>query len=306
MNNLTTQLKRLQLLTITLLLLQSPLLLADESQPIFDVHLHYKWDQEEATKAKQAIQILDSLNIKKAIVIGLPADYALKLYTLAPEKIIPFYSPYTFNTNKMSWLHRKGLLSEARKGLESGIYKGIGELHLLGGVGVNWKRSQVFVSLLALAKEFNVPLMIHTEYVSIKPLLSMCEENPDNRFLIAHAGAIIPPQKVQRVLASCANVMLDLAARDPWRYVNNPITNKQGLLLDEWRKVILLFPKRFMIGSDPVWPVDKGSNWDEPDTGWVELPKYIKFHQRWLSDLPKELYHQIIWLNALNWINNKT
>jgi predicted TIM-barrel fold metal-dependent hydrolase len=103
---------------------------------------------------------------------------------------------------------------------------------------------------------------------------------------------------VVQILDACPNVHMDLAARDPWRYVNNPITDEQGSLLPDWRKLVISHADRFMVGSDTVWPVDRGVSWDEADTGWQELARFVAFHRRWLADLPDEAAQKIRWENA--------
>ncbi|MCW8928719.1 MAG: amidohydrolase [Gammaproteobacteria bacterium] len=277
---------------------------AQNLQPFFDVHVHYKWDQAEITSPQQALDILDKAGIQKAVVIGRPADMALQLQQLAPERIIPIYGPYRTGNEKLTWQFRTELIEEVRKGLSSGLYRGIGELHLIGGMAVPWKQSKVFVALLKLANEYDVPLMVHSEYSSIKPTLSICQGNPDNRFLLAHAGAVINTRQVEQILKACPNVVMDLAARDPWRYVNNPITDQKGKLLPKWQALILRYSDRFMVGSDPVWPVDKGSSWDEADSGWMELQRFINFHRTWLSFLPEEVAKKILWTNAQDFFSS--
>lgn len=278
---------------------------AQNLPPFFDVHVHYKWDQAEITSPKKALALLDKAGVQKAVVIGRPADMALQLYQLAPERIIPFYGPYRVGDEKLTWQFRTALIEEVREGLSSGLYRGIGELHLIGGMAVPWRQSQVFVEILSLAREYNVPLMVHSEYSSIKPTLSICQENPNNRFLLAHAGAVINPTQIEQILQACPNVVMDLAARDPWRYVNNPITDQTGRLLPDWKALILRYTDRFMVGSDPVWPVDKGASWDEPDSGWMQLQSYINFHRQWLSYLPPDVAKKILWSNAEDWFSVK-
>ena len=53
-----------------------------------------------------------------------------------------------------------------------------------------------------------------------------------------------------------------------------------------------------MVGSDPVWPVDRLNPWDEPDSGWQELPRFIAFHRQWLDQLPADAARAIRWDNA--------
>jgi predicted TIM-barrel fold metal-dependent hydrolase len=270
----------------------------DEPLPLFDVHTHYKWDQTEITSPQQALAFLDAAGVKRALVIGTPANLALRLKRLAPERIVAFYGPYLIGGEKLAWQFRKALVDEVRQGLETGQYDGIGELHFIGGMATRWQRSKVFLALLALAREYDVPLMVHTEYSSIKPTISMCQANPQNRLLLAHAGAVLPPRLVGRILDACPNVTMDLAARDPWRYVRTPIADEQGRLLPDWEALVLKYPTRFMVGSDTVWPVDKGSSWDEADSGWQALHRFIDFHRRWLSFLPPKVAEAVRWRNA--------
>jgi predicted TIM-barrel fold metal-dependent hydrolase len=277
---------------------------AQTLQPFFDAHVHYKWDQAEMTSPQQALDILDKAGVQKAVVIGRPADLALQLQQLAPERIIPIYGPYRTGNEKLTWQFRTELIEEVRQGLSSGRYRGIGELHLIGGMAIPWQQSKVFVALLALAREYDVPIMVHSEYSSIKPTISICQGNPNNRIILAHAGAVINPDQIEEILQACPNVVMDLAARDPWRYVNNPITDQSGQLLPNWRALILRYADRFMVGSDPVWPVDKGSSWDEPDSGWRELGRFINFHRQWLSFMPEDVEKKIRWENAQTWFSS--
>ena len=61
--------------------------------------------------------------------------------------------------------------------------------------------------------------------------------------------------KVARVFERCGNVWGGLGARDPWRFVSNPLTAADGVLLPGWKALLLKYPEMFMVGSDPVWPV---------------------------------------------------
>ncbi len=267
--------------------------------PVFDVHTHYKWDQAEVTSAEEVIDYLDRAGVTRAVVIGTPATLALKVKRLAPERIVAFYGPYLASgLEKFTWQSRSALLDEVRDGLLSGQYGGIGELHLIGGMSNRWDRIPVLAGLLQLARKHDVPVMIHTEYSSPHPTLRLCRANQDIRILLAHAGATLKPGDVARILDACPNLSADLAARDPWRYLAYPITDEEERLLPAWRELILRYPNRFMIGSDTVWPVDRVSDWDEADTGWEQLERFLGFHRRWLSDLPEPVRQAVAWKNA--------
>ena len=62
---------------------------------------------------------------------------------------------------------------------------------------------------------------------------------------------------VDEVMQACPNVWTELSARDPWRYINNPVTGDDAALLPDWRSLLERHPDRFLVGSDPVWPVEQ-------------------------------------------------
>ena len=265
--------------------------------PVADVHVHFKWSQLEVTTAEQALGILDANNVQLAAVIGTPAKLALQLAARRPEIIVPLWSPYESGGDWAAWAHDTTVPDRARVALAGGRYKGIGELHLIGGFAPK-ADSAVINELLDIAAQYRVPVMLHTEFSRADYLLRLCRSHPATRILWAHAGAILPPEAVDSVLKMCPNVWVELSARDPWRFVNNPITNAEGKLLQDWGALLDRWPDRFMVGSDPVWPVDQMDRWDEADTGWQEYSRFIDFHQRWLAGLDPAMAVKIRLENA--------
>jgi len=278
-------------------LLASLVGVARAAAPLADVHVHYKWNQKEVTSAQQAIDILHDNDIALAVVIGTPADYALQLARLAPQTIIPIWSPYREPADWSRWPFEREVLERARGARASGDYRGIGELHGIGGFTPDW-RTPVISGLLELAREYRVPVLLHTELSSTRYVSELCRANPGVRILWAHAGAILSPAQVSEVLAACSNVSAELSARDPWRFVNNPITDSDGTLKPDWRALIERYPDRFMVGSDPVWPVEQLDGWDQADTGWQEYRRFIQFHRDWLTQLSPGLAKKIRLDNA--------
>jgi predicted TIM-barrel fold metal-dependent hydrolase len=267
--------------------------------PVADVHLHYKWSQQDVTSAAEAVEVLARENIVLGVVIGTPAELALELAQLEPEKIVPIFSPYREGGDWQYWARDAEVVTRSRAALESGAYHGIGELHLIGGFSPRLDNAAVLHGLMQLAGEYDVPIMLHTEFSRPAMLLELCQRYPDTRILWAHAGSILPPAQIARVLEACNNVWADLAARDPWRFVNNPISDAEGRLLPDWRALLLRYPERFMLGSDPVWPVEQLDQWDEPDTGWREMNRFWEFHRGWLQQLPAAVARKIACENAV-------
>ncbi len=276
---------------------------SSELSPIADVHLHYSWDQQEVTTPKEAIQRLEDNNVVLAVVSSTPPELALELRELAGDWVIPLFRPYLEPGRRHSWFNDTRVLEAARNALASGKYQGIGEFHMIAGHGPSLK-NPVLQGLIELAIEFDVPLLIHTETSSHRYFLPLCKRYPRARFLWAHAGGLLDAGQVGALMDACANVWIELSARDPWRYIHSPIADTEGRLLPAWLALIRRYPDRFMVGSDPVWPVENLHAWDEPDTGWERLGEYLQFHRRWLNALPEPLTERLRLRNAQRFFRN--
>jgi len=272
--------------------------------PIADVHIHYKWSQTDVTSPEQALAILDQHRVEFAVIIGTPAELALDLTNLKPENFLAVWSPYRTGGDWSSWAYDPSVLERARSALASRLYQGIGELHLIGGFAPK-PNSEVIRGLFQLAVWHDVPILLHTEFSQPDYLIQLCREHPGTRILWAHAGALLKPDQVGKVMSDCPNVWAELSARDPWRFVNNPVTMADGRLLPQWQSLIERYQDRFMIGSDPVWPVDQMDAWDAADTGWQEYARFIGFHRHWLSTLDPAIATKIRWDNALNFFRRR-
>jgi predicted TIM-barrel fold metal-dependent hydrolase len=267
--------------------------------PVADMHLHYKWSQQDATSPAAAAAVLRQQGIVMGVVIGTPAELALQLRRQMPDRVVAIFSPYRESGDWYRWAYDPEVVTRARTALASGDYHGIGELHLIGGFAPRLDKAVVLQGLMALAAEFDVPIMLHTEFSRPDFMLALCDRYPETRILWAHSGAILPPEDVARVFASCGNVWGGLGARDPWRFVNNPLTDENGTMLPIWRTLLLRYPDRFMVGSDPVWPVEQLDRWDVADTGWRELGRFWDFHRAWLRQLPDAAASKIGCENAV-------
>jgi predicted TIM-barrel fold metal-dependent hydrolase len=271
---------------------------ASELPPIADAHMHYNWNMAETYTPEQAVEIWKAQNVVFAVVAGTPPELALRLQEAAGDWVVPIWSPYLTPQHRHTWFLREEVLEAGRAALESGRYRGVGEVHLIPGLGPR-RDNEIFRGLVELATEHDVPFMIHTDASSYRFLLPICQEYASTRFVWAHAGGILPPKQVGALLAACPNVWADLTARDPKRYVLTPITDASGDLLPEWRKVVLDYPDRFMVGSDAVWPVEQMHSWFEADSGWPMVGEFLDFHRRWISGLPEDMQQGIRLDNAL-------
>ena len=286
---------------MTLLFFAAATAAGDDSRrllpPFADVHQHYKWNQIEVTPVEDAVRALSGNQIGLAVVTGTPPELALELADAAPGIVVPIYGIYRTSGEWSRWAYDEGLVARVRSALETGRYRGIGEVHMIGGFIPGWEQP-VIAGLFSLAAEYDVPVLLHTEFSRANYLIGVCQAYPDTRFLWAHAGNMLPPGEVDRALGECPNVWVELSARDPWRYVRSPIADDENRLLPSWRELVLKWQDRFMVGSDPVWPVEQLDAWDAPDMGWEEIGRFVGFHRQWLNDLPAEAAEKIRWTNA--------
>lgn len=264
---------------------------------ISDIHLHYTWDQQGVTSPEDAINILKKNNVVFGVVIGTPPELALELSKRTDGWLKPIFSPYLTPQHRMDWFTDKNVLTRARTGLKNKQYHGIGEVHLIAGLGPRLNNS-VFTGLVELAIEFDVPFLVHIETSSHKYFLPLCKKYSKARFLLAHAGGLLDAENIGALMRTCKNVWVEFSARDNLRYIDSPIVDETGKLLPGWLKLIKRYPEKFMVGSDPVWPVDDRHRWDRPDTGWQKVDEYLNFHQRWLSFLPVKLANKVRLKNA--------
>ena len=276
---------------------------ADSLPPLADVHLHYNGDQEGVVSPKEAIAILKLQNVKLAVVSSTPPELALALRKAGGSWVIPLFRPYFSERQRYRWFADPTVLTRARKALASGDYKGIGELHLIAGLGPS-RKNKILHGLIRLAIEFNVPLLIHIETSSERYFTPLCDQYPKARFLIAHAGGLLNAMQMHNMFKACINVWTEFSARDHMRYQHSPIVNNKGQLLEDWRKLINQYPDRFMIGSDPFWPVEKEIAMEEPDSGWLYVNDYLNFHRKWLAGLPEKTRRKLEYDNAVKFFAN--
>lgn len=260
-----------------------------------DAHIHYNWDQAEVISARAVVEKLKKQNVGLTLISSTPSHLALDVKKIAGDWVVPFFSPYTHELGKRDWFLDKTVVKKAAAGLEQGKYYGVGEIHFMAGF-LPRPDNDVFRGLMNLARRHDVPALIHVDAANEKYFLGICKAHPEVKIIFAHAGGNLKPAHIRSVLEQCANVWVDFAARDDWRY--GGLTDQNGLLLPAWRKLVLSYPEQFITGTDPVWRVTRTQSWDEPDDGWDHYQKLYNYHQTWLNDLPDDVQNKIAWENV--------
>lgn len=274
----------------------APRLATAESGGTFaDVHVHFNWDQQETIDAATIVAKLRRARIAFAVVSGTPSPLALELHAAGGDLIVPIFSPYIHELGRQDWYLNPRILQMAEAGLRTGAYRGIGEVHFMQGFRPR-ADNRVFIGLLDLAERYAVPVLIHVDASNPGPYIDICRRHPQVKMLLAHAGGILDAAQIERIIAACANTMIEFSARDPWRY--GGLTGDDGRLLPAWRDLLLAYPERFMTGTDPVWKVTRTQTWDQPDDGWDYFEQLLDYHRGWLDGLPPDVRRRVALDNA--------
>ena len=264
-------------------------------QSFADAHVHFNWDQKEIISAEEVVARLKRADVEFVVVTSTPSELALEIKQAGGDLIIPFFSPYTHELGKNDWFMQERTLQLAEEGLRQGHYLGIGEVHFMADLRPKID-NPIFIGLLSLARQYNVPMLIHIDAASEKIFVDVCRQNPMLNLIFAHAGGNLNPSHIRRVIEQCDNAMIDLSARDPWRY--GGLTGPDDLLLPGWRNLVLEYPHHFLVGTDPVWKVTRTQTWDQADDGWDHFETLLAYHRNWIAALPQAVQRQLSSENA--------
>ena len=291
---------RLTSIVIRILLPLAMVTTCQAQQSFADVHVHYNWDQKELISAEAIVEKLKKASVEFAVVASTPSDLALELKQVGGDLIVPIFSPYTHELGRQDWYLDDRTLRQAERGLRNGQYQGIGEVHFM--VGFRPLASNViFLKLLQLARKYEVPVLIHVDAGNENMFLDICLQDPELKLIFAHAGGNLAARHIRQVVERCDNVMVEFSARDPWRY--GGLTGDDNRLLQDWRELVVEYPERFMIGTDPVWKVTRTQTWDQADEGWDYFEQLLAYHRNWVGELPPSVQRKIYLDNARRLFN---
>jgi hypothetical protein len=241
--------------------------------PIFDAHIHYSQSDWAVLTPDQALAILDRAGVRRALVSSTPDDGTLKLYEKAPQRIVPFLRPYRNRQDMLTWHSDPAVQTSVEERLTRGIYKGIGEFHL---VMADQAEASVVKRCAELAVQHQIFLHAHVDDAAVEKLLQLY---PQAKILWAHAGMSASAPTVSGLLDRFPRLWVELAMRTD--------VASGGRLDPEWRAVFLRHPERFMVGTD-TWVTSR----------WEALGEGMQVVRGWLGELPREVAEQIAHRNA--------
>lgn len=246
--------------------------IAAQELSIFDAHIHYSHSDWDVLSPEQVLAILDRAGVRLALVSSTPDDGTLRLYELAPHRIIPFLRPYRTVGDMGSWHTDAAVQAYVEERLKQGIYKGIGEFHL-SAADTDAPVIKRFAELAARQQLF---FHAHVDNVAVEKLLTLY---PEIRILWAHAGMSASAQAVGRLLERFPKLWVELSMRFD--------VAPGGTLDPEWRALFLRHPDRFMVGTD-TWVTSR----------WETLVDEMQATRGWLGQLPLKVSEQIAYQNG--------
>jgi hypothetical protein len=239
--------------------------------PLFDAHIHYNHDVWDSVPPHEAIARLREAGIVMALVSSSSDEGTQKLYTEAPDVIIPELRPYRKNGETSTWLQDQSVIGYLEGRLKTHRYVAIGEFHVSGADA----DLPVVRSVVLLAKHHGLMLHAHSDADAIGRLF---HHDPDARILWAHAG-YEQPSVVREMLTRYEHLWAELSSRDD--------LTVDGRLSSEWRALFQQFPNRFLVGTDT----------HAPDR-WNAITAQAEYVRGWLADLPSDTAERIAYKNG--------
>lgn len=265
---------------------------ADYAGPLFDAHLHYNDEAFDGPSAPHPIpDVLGRMQRSgvRAIIANSRPNDGTKSLAQSPQTraagvtVVPFIRLYRNRADYSSWFRDDTIYdmvqAELARGTAAGPYRGIGEFHLYESTNAN---GPVARKLMILAEEKQLAVLAHVDDVAIDLLMAHTPSRGQAvRLIWAHTGiGGSPPERVDQLLARYPRLMGELSYRPG-------LTCEGGKLCPEWRRLVLKYPDRFLIGSD-TWVNQR----------WQYYEELMKGYRTWLGDLPADVARRVAWENG--------
>lgn len=280
--------------------------------PLFDAHLHYNDEAcVHAPPGQGCPHPLDDVlarmqrNGVRAIVANSRPNDGTRALAQAREQsraagvtVVPFIRLYRDRADYSNWFRDPSIVelvqAELARGTPAGPYRGLGEFHLYDSANAD---GPVARQLMALAGEQGLAVLAHVDDVAIERLMLHTEARGPHeplsarartarggdgfRLIWAHTGiGGVPVGRVDELMARHPRLMGELSYRPG-------LTCEGGQLCPEWRKLLLKYPDRFMIGSD-TWV----------NLRWLYYDDLMQGYRAWLGGLPADVARRIAWDNG--------
>ena len=242
--------------------------------PIFDAQVHYNQESWKRVRVEAIINGVEEMNIPWLLVGSTPNLGTWKLWEADPDRVIPMLVPYDIREDRFHWHENPDIIQFIEYEISHRPYRGIGEFHLYDAQA----DSHVVRRMVELATEGNLVLHARSDPSALHQLFSMA---PSLRILWAHAGVDAKPDEIKKMLGRYRNLWVEISHRRD--------IAPSGKLKPEWEALMLLYPRRFMLGSGTY-----SSGY------WYKVRSYVAEYRDWLEDLPDEVAERIAYRNGLD------
>ena len=261
---------------------------ADYAGPLFDAHLHYNDEAQNAHPLPDVLARMKRNDVRAIVANSRPNDGTLALAgspqtRAAGVTVVPFVRLYRNRADYDNWYRDDSIyemvLAELARGTPAGPFLGLGEFHLYDSANAN---GPIARKLMALAEEKQLAVLAHVDDVAIDLLMAHTpSKGARARLIWAHTGiGGAPAARVNELFARYPLLMGELSYRPG-------LTCDGGKLCPEWRQLLLKYPDRFLIGSD-TWVNQR----------WQYYDQLMQGYRAWLGELPADVARRIAWDNG--------
>ena len=245
---------------------------AEENIIIHDAHIHYDDEMWKSLPAADALEMLKEQNIKRVLVSATPTEGAEMLYRQDPDMVIPMLRPYNSWRHRYFWFKDPELKSYLLKHLKRVPYRGFGEFHVFGKDADTTQIEE----MIALARERKLVLHAHTDLEGMQIILNKTSAKTPARastvvVMWAHGGFDVPLEVLHKLLDKFPQFYIELSLREG-------MLDGEGLLTPAWKKLLINYRTRFLIGMDTYKP-----------SRWAGLPEISAEERDWLQQLPADV-----------------
>lgn len=247
---------------------------AAEPLPLFDTHLHYNVEATRRYPLSAVFELWKQNHVSGVIANSRPNDGTRALYEAKQRevRVVPFIRPYVVQPDRYTWFDDPKIYALIESEYQRGYYRGIGEFHLFGkDAGGEWVKRTV-----DFAVAHDLILHAHSDDEAVDILFA---HNPGARIIWAHTGFTTPPETIGKYLERYPGLWGELSYRDDM--------TENGRLKESWRRLLLTYPDRFLIGSD-TWVTER----------WDQYAQIMADYRVWLAQLPAAVAEKIAWRNA--------
>lgn len=240
--------------------------------PIVDTHVHYSQNSWQDQTPAAILLLMDQAGVRRAFVSSTPDEGTVRLFEMAPDRIVPVLRPYRQPGELSSWHQDPTVVPYLEQRLARPIYRGIGEFHLSGSDAA----SPVVRQVAELARRHGLFLHCHCDAAAAEILVGLV---PGVRVLWAHAGMSSGPAEVGRLVDASPDLLVELALRSD--------VAPGGKLDPAWQDLFVRRADRFMVGTD-TWV---SSRWGS----YIDVQNDAR---TWLRQLPPEVARRLATENA--------